>query len=93
MASVEESRKLVCQAPGCRRAIAKAVHVTRYKIGAVRVVGSGCYGKLSGYEQATRYGAVIAGVDGRRLSPEERALMAADTAAFVAAVEARLEAE
>lgn len=93
VASVDESRKLVCQAPGCGRAIAKAVHVIRDLTGAIRVVGSGCYGKLSGHEQATKHGAAIAGFDGRRLTPEERALMIADTAAFVASVEARLAAE
>jgi hypothetical protein len=93
VASVEESRKLVCQAPGCGRAIAKAVHVIRDQTGTVRVVGSGCYGKLSGHERASEDGAAIAGFDGRRLTPEERALMAADTAAFVAGVEARLAAE
>jgi hypothetical protein len=93
VASVEESRKLVCQAPGCGRAIAKAVHVIRDQTGTVCVVGSGCYGKLSGHERATEDGAAIAGFDGRRLTPEERTLMAADTAAFVAGVEARLAAE
>lgn len=93
VASVDESRKLVCQAPGCGRAIAKAVHVIRDLTGAIRVVGSACYGKLSGHDQATKQGAVIAGFDGRRLTPEERALMLADTAAFVASVEARLAAE
>lgn len=93
VASVEESRKLVCQAPGCGRAIAKAVHVIRDQTGTVCVVGSGCYGKLSGHVRATEDGAAIAGFDGRRLTPEERALMAADTAAFVAGVEARLAAE
>lgn len=93
VASVDESRELVCQAPGCGRAIAKAVHVIRDLSGAIRVVGSGCYGKLSGHEQAIKHGAVIPGFDGRRLTPEERALMIADTAAFVASVEARLAAE
>jgi hypothetical protein len=93
VATVEESHRLVCQAPGCGRAIAKAVHVIRDQAGAVRVVGSGCYAKLSGHEQATEHGATIAGFDGRRLTPEERALMVADTAAFVARVEARLAAE
>jgi len=93
VASVEESRKLLCQAPGCGRAIAKAVHVIRDQTDAVRVVGSGCYGKLSGHEQAIKGGAAIAGFDGRRLTPEERALMVADTAAFVDGVEARLAAE
>ena len=93
VASVDESRKLVCQAPGCGRAIAKAVHVIRDLTGAIRIVGSGCYVKLSGHEQATKHGAAIAGFDGRRLTPEERALMIADTAAFVASVEARLAAE
>lgn len=93
VASVDESRKLVCQAPGCGRAIAKAVHVIRDSAGAIRVIGSGCFGKLSGNEQATRDGPTIAGFDGRRLTPEERALMIADTAAFVASVEAGLAAE
>jgi len=93
VASVDESRKLVCQAPGCGRAIAKAVHAIRDSEGAVRVVGSGCYVKLSGNEQATKYGPAIAGFDGRRLTPEERAAMIADTAAFVASVEARLAEE
>lgn len=93
VASVDESRKLVCQAPGCGRSIAKAVHVIRDAEGAVRVVGSGCYVKLSGNEQATKQGPAVAGFDGRRLTPEERAAMIADTAAFVASVEARLAAE
>jgi hypothetical protein len=93
VASVDESRKLVCQAPGCGRAIARAVHVIRELTGAVRVIGSGCYGKLSGHEQATKDGAAIAGFDGRRLTPKERALLIADTAAFVASVEALLAAE
>jgi hypothetical protein len=93
VASVDEPRKLVCQAPGCGRAIAKAVHVIRDSTGVIRVVGSGCYATLSGHEQATEQGAVIEGFDGQRLSPEERALMVSDTAAFVAAVEARLAAE
>jgi hypothetical protein len=93
VASVDESRKLVCQAPGCGRAIAKAVHVIRDLSGAIRVVGSGCYGKLSGHEQAAKDGAAITGFDGRRLTPEERALMIADTEAFVASIEARLAAE
>lgn len=93
VASVDESRKLVCQAPGCGRAIAKAVHVIRDSTGTIRVIGSGCYGRLSGHEEATRHGATIAGFDGRRLTPEERALMIADTAAFIADVEARLAAE
>lgn len=93
VASVDESRKLVCQAPGCGRSIAKAVHVIRDAGGAVRVVGSGCYVKLSGNEQATNHGSAIAGFDGRRLTPEERAALIADTAAFVANVEAQLAAE
>jgi hypothetical protein len=93
VASVDESRKLVCQAPGCGRAIAKAVHVIRDLTGAIWVVGSGCYATLSGHEQATRQGAVIEGFDGRRLTTEERALMVADTAAFVAGVVARLAAD
>ena len=93
VASVDESRKLVCQAPGCGRAIAKAVHVIRDSTGTIRVIGSGCYGRLSGHEEATRHGATIAGFDGRCLSPEERALMIADTAAFIADVEARLAAD
>lgn len=93
VATVEESHRLVCQAPGCGRGIAKAVHVIRDQTGAVRVVGSGCFAKLSGHEQATEHGATIPGFDGRRLTMEERALMVADTTAFVARVEARLRAE
>lgn len=91
--SVDEAHKLVCQAPGCGRAISKAVHVIRDETGAVRVVGSGCYVKLSGYEAATQAGPAFTGFGGRRLTPEERALMVADTEAFVARVEARLTAE
>lgn len=91
--SVDESHKLVCQAPGCGRAVAKAVHVIRDETSTIRVVGSGCYEKLAGHRRATDSGASIAGFDGRRLSSEERALMVADTAAFVAQIEARLAAE
>lgn len=93
VASVDESRKLVCQAPGCGRAIAKAVHVIRDSTGAIQVVGSGCYATLSGHELATKQGAAVGGFDGRRLTPDERALMIADTAAFVARVEARFAAD
>ncbi len=93
VASVDESRKLVCQAPGCGRAIAKAVHVIRDLTGAIRVIGSGCYTTLSGHEQATKQGAVVGGFDGRRLTPDERAFMVADTEAFIARVEARLAAD
>ncbi len=91
--SVDESHKLVCQAPGCGRAIAKAVHVIRDAKGDIRVVGSGCYAKLAGHERATEDGAVFSGFDGRRLTPEERSLMVADTAAFIDLVEARLAAQ
>lgn len=91
--SVDESRKLVCQAPACGRAIAKAVHVIRDSTGAIQVVGSGCYATLSGHEQATKRGATIGWSDSQPLTPDERALMFADTAAFVAAVEARLAAD
>jgi len=91
--SVDEDQKLVCQAPGCGRAIAKAVHVIRDEAGMVRVIGSGCYVKLAGHKEATEAGAAFAGFDGRRLTPEERALMVANTAAFVARVEAMIAAE
>lgn len=93
VASVDERHKLVCQAPSCGRAIAKAVHVIRDEMTKIRVVGSGCFGKLVGHERATEDGAVISGFDGRRLTPDERALMVADTAAFVASIEARLAAQ
>lgn len=93
IASVDETRKLACQAPGCGRAIARAIHVIRDSTGVIRVVGSGCYVTLSGHEQATKQGAVMQGFDGRRLTPDERASMIADTEAFVAGVEAQLAAD
>ena len=93
VASVDESHKLVCQAPSCGRGIARAVHVIRDETGSIRVVGSGCFEKLAGHKRATEEGAVLPGFDGRRLTAEERSLMVADTTALIARVEARLAAE
>lgn len=88
MTSVDDEHKLVCQAPGCGRGIAKAIHVIRDQAGDIRVIGSGCYARLAGHQRATADGPAIGGFDGRRLTQEERALMLADTAAFIARMEA-----
>lgn len=90
---VDEEHKLVCQAPGCGRGIYAAVHVIRDETGAVHVVGSDCYLKLMGHEKATEEGPAFGGWDGRRLTEEERNAMLADTAAFVARMEAQFRAE
>lgn len=73
--SVDDFRKLACQAPDCGRAHDKAIHVIRDMAAVVRLVGAGCCAILSGHEQATTQGVAIRGFDGRRLTPDERASM------------------
>jgi hypothetical protein len=89
---VPPSHRLICQSPGCKQPIYADIHVIRDEAGAIRVIGSTCYAKLTGSTEAKAAGASY-GWDGKHLTAEERDAMLADTAAFVERMEAQYAAE
>jgi hypothetical protein len=88
---VDWDDRVRCQAPGCGKAVHKRIHVVRDN-GCVIVVGSDCwvrmYAGIAGTSSRPQYGTA----QGRKLSSEERALLLANTAAFIAQIEQEVPA-
>lgn len=81
---VPQTDRVVCQAQGCKHPVYKRIHVVQ-KDGQLIVLGSECFKKHFGTVQsAPRY----ASGEGRQLTPEERGLLANNTARLIATFEA-----
>lgn len=88
---VDQANRVVCQADGCGHGVYRRIHVVRCEGAKVRVYGSDCFGRLfHGLipDARPRYGTG----DGRQLTDEERALLAANTERLVAQFEAEHQA-
>ena len=88
---VDQANRVVCQADGCSHGVYRRIHVVRCEDAKVRVYGSDCFGRLfHGLipDARPRYGTG----DGRQLTDEERALLAANTERLVAQFEAEHQA-
>ncbi len=83
---VDPEDRIRCQAPGCNHPVYKRIHVVR-DAGRIVAVGSECWARLYAHAAAgaaqPRYGST----KGRLLTPQEREMLNANTAAFVARME------
>lgn len=86
---VDKSERVNCQEPGCGHTVYKAIHVVRDG-GQLLTLGSTCFEKR--YGGLTALGtAQYGGVTGKRLTPEERLLLTANTEALLARFEQEQE--
>ena len=88
---VDPSDRVRCQAPGCNHPVYKRIHVVRDS-GRIVVLGSECWARLYGLARLERTAEWFGTNDGRRLTSEERAILVANTAEFVARMEAEFAA-
>lgn len=92
---VDRDDRVVCQAEGCGHTVFKRIHVARID-GKLKVYGSDCFGRLYGRAAATLPPA-FGGSEGKKLTAEERQMLAENTEAFIAHMEqlhlAHLEAD
>lgn len=92
---VDRDDRVVCQADGCGHTVYKRIHVARID-GKLQVYGSDCFGRLYGKAAATSTPA-FGTSDGKKLTAEERQMLADNTEAFIAHMEQlhleRLETE
>ena len=83
---VDPSARIRCQAPGCRKTVYKRIHVV-CDGDLIVAVGSDCWARLYAHAPGTKAQPRHGSVHGRLLTPEERALLEENTAAFVARME------
>lgn len=89
---VDPAERVLCHAEGCGRGVYRRIHVVRCDDGVVRAYGSDCFDRLF-------HGLMTLGKPrysngaGRRLSPEDRALLVANTEALVAQFEEEYQLE
>lgn len=81
---VHPDDKVLCRAEGCGRGVYKRIHVVEVD-GAITVMGSDCFDRLygAGGREEALYGGSSQDGEVRMLSAEERALMEANTEAFI----------
>ena len=85
---VSKADRVVCQAPGCKHSVYKRIHIVA-KDGQITVLGSECFRNLFGEKHLTpSYGSSEA----KLLTPEERQLLAGNTARLIAQFEAEHQA-
>lgn len=88
---VPKEDRVQCQAPGCNHPVFRRIHMVRQD-GVLRVLGSECFKKLFGESSIAtstpRYGTS----DGRRLTDEERTLLAENTERLIEQFEAEHQA-
>ena len=89
---VEWDGRIRCQAPGCSRAVHKAVHVIAAD-GRLLVYGSSCSADYFGFGKSNSPGPRYGTSKGRKLTNEERDTLVANTASLVARMEAEHVAE
>lgn len=83
---VDPSERIRCQAPGCHKTVYKRIHVV-CDGDRIVAVGSDCWARLYAHAPGTNAQPRHGGAHGRLLTPEERALLQENTAAFVARME------
>lgn len=83
---VDREDRVLCQQPGCGHGVYKRIHVVRAD-GKLKVLGSTCFEKVYGGSDALGR-PQIGGNGGQRLTPEQRALLEANTAELLAQLEA-----
>jgi len=96
---VPEADRVLCQSPGCGRAVFRRIHVVSVD-GVTSVLGSECFRALVGDAREKSFTPRFGTVDGFELTPEDRALLVSNTARFLENLEvdeieaalARLEA-
>ena len=76
-----------CDAPGCGHSVYKRVHTLRLD-GALRVYGSTCFAREFANQPLRSAKPHLTGSNSRVLSPEERALLVANTERLIAQFEA-----
>lgn len=86
---VERDQRIRCQAPGCKHSVYRAIHLVDLD-GRLQLYGSQCCGKLFGWTSKSR-GASYTTTE-RRLSPEERLQLEANTAELVEKLKGEHEA-
>lgn len=81
---VHPDDKVLCRAEGCGRGVYKRIHVVEVE-GSITVMGSDCFDRLygAGGREEALYGGSSLDSEVRMLSAEERALMEANTEAFI----------
>ncbi|MEQ6436286.1 hypothetical protein V8Z74_14830 [Comamonas sp. w2-DMI] len=80
--SVEESKKVRCQYPGCGHPIYRSIHVVRAGE-EILLIGSTCITKDSNSYNLGEPAYTEGGSGGRLLSPEERLMLIENTAALI----------
>ena len=90
--SVDPSRRVICQEPGCGHGVYAAIHVVQDKE-KLLVLGSTCFAKRYGGASALGMPAYSAGSGGgSHLTEEERMALVTNTAELIAQFKARHEA-
>ena len=90
--SVDPSRRVICQEPGCGHGVYAAIHVVQDKENLL-ILGSTCFAKRYGGASALGTPAYSAGSGGgSHLTEDERMALVTNTAELIAQFKARHEA-
>jgi hypothetical protein len=89
---VDQSRRVMCSAPGCGHSVFKKIHICRTADG-IRLFGSACFNKLIGFGEelssTPRYGTG----EGRKLTDDERRELLDNTEEFIRRISDEVEAQ
>ncbi len=89
---VPHDERVRCVAEGCGHSVYRRVHLVRID-GATQVYGSDCFARLFGSTPTGRATPKYGSGTGRRLTPEERALLIENTERLIEQFEQELQAE